>query len=96
MAYNNHMRLQVIKAQAVVVAVPLTQLKKRRILFVPQLPAAFESIVDAVNVQTSVKVFLLFKNAFWMRSEHRNRFKSNTRFDGMICPGALLPHGMHA
>jgi hypothetical protein len=82
--------LQGIGADAVVIAVPLTQLQKRAITFTPALPAPFTKMVDTINVQNAVKVFALFDQAFWEQSVHQSKFKNQAAFEGLYSPGAWI------
>jgi monoamine oxidase len=78
----------VIQAEAVIIAVPLTQLKKNAISFSPPLPTRFTRIVDAINVGNAVKVFAVFSDAFWEHSAQAKVFEGKGDVASIFCPGA--------
>jgi len=52
-------------ADLVVIAVPLTQLKKGQIKFTPALPQVKQEAFQKVNMDPAMKVFLKFSKQFW-------------------------------
>lgn len=53
------------EADLVVLAVPLSQLKKGSIKFTPELPQAKQEAFQKVSMDPAMKVFLKFKKQFW-------------------------------
>jgi len=53
------------EADLVVLAVPLSQLKKRAIKFKPELPEKKQDALQRVSMDPAMKVFLKFKKPFW-------------------------------
>jgi monoamine oxidase len=78
----------VIQAEAVIIAVPLTQLKKNAIAFSPPLPTSFTRLVHAITNHNAVKVFAVFSDAFWEQSVHAEMFEEKGDFASICCPGA--------
>jgi monoamine oxidase len=57
----------VLKAKKVVCTVPLTMLKKESIKFTPELPLNKKAAIEALGMDTGIKVFLKFKQRFWKK-----------------------------
>lgn len=57
--------VQVITCQAVICAVPLTQLQKQAIEFRPPLAAAKQGALHRVHMRNAIKVWAVFSRRFW-------------------------------
>ena len=52
-------------ADFVVVSIPVSQLKKEKIRFEPELPKAKKEALTQITMSPAMKVFLKFKKRFW-------------------------------
>ena len=63
--------LQNYKADAVLITVPLTQLKAKKITFVPELPVNKQDAIDKIGMDKyAIKFFLNFSKRFWSETDN--------------------------
>lgn len=64
----------------VIVTVPLTMLKQRRIRFLPELPLTTTAAIDRLGMDAGMKIFVGFSECFWGESVCEITLRNTTAF----------------
>ncbi len=75
------MASSVHRCRRVIVTVPLTMLKQRRILFTPPLPESTQRAIDRIGMDNAgMKIHIGFRERFWGERVHEITLKTTTAF----------------